>query len=92
MIVYTPLAKSDVTEVPELRAVAERHDATPAQVALAWLLEKPATAAVPKSATPAHIRENYGAVDLELDPADVACIDGIDRECRYVDPEAAPWN
>ena len=92
LVAYTPLAKGEVTEVPELREVAETYDATPAQVALAWLLEKESIAAIPKSATPSHIRENYGALDVELDETDVERIDGIDREKRYVDFEAAPWN
>ena len=92
LVAYTPLAKGEVTEVPELREVAEKHDATPAQVALAWLLEKESIAAIPKSATPSHIRENYGALDVALDETDVERIDGIDRKKRYVDFEAAPWN
>ena len=92
LVAYSPLAKGEVTEVPELRAVAEKHDATPAQVALAWLCSKPAVSAIPKSATPAHIRENYGALQVALDDEDVARVDGIDRRKRYVDFEAAPWN
>jgi 2,5-diketo-D-gluconate reductase B len=92
LVAYTPLAKGEVTAVPELVEIAEKHDATAAQVALAWLLGKESVSAIPKSATPAHIRENYGALDLTLDDADVAKIDGIDREERYVDFEAAPWN
>ena len=92
LVAYSPLAKGEVTEVPELRAVAEKRDATPAQVSLAWLLDKPSVSAIPKSATPTHVRENYGALDLQLDAEDVAKIDGIDREERYVDFEAAPWN
>ena len=92
LVAYTPLAKGEVTEVPELREVAEKHGATPAQVALAWLLSKEAVAAIPKSATPGHIRENYRALDVELDAEDVERIDGIDRRKRYVDFEAAPWN
>ena len=38
------------------------------------------------------LRENYGALDVELDAKDVERIDGIDRRKRYVDFEAAPWN
>ena len=61
-------------------------------MALAWLCSKPAVSAIPKSATPAHIRENYGALQVALDDEDVARVDGIDRRKRYVDFEAAPWN
>ena len=92
LVAYSPLAKGDVTDDPVLRAVAASHDATPAQVALAWLLEQPAVRAIPKSATSGHIRENYGALDVTLDAEAVARIDAIDRQQRYVDFEAAPWN
>ncbi|MFW5963975.1 MAG: aldo/keto reductase [Natronomonas sp.] len=92
LVAYTPLAKGDVTEVPELVDIAEKHDATPAQVALSWLLSKEPVSAIPKSATPEHIRENFGALEVTLDDEDVARIDGIDREKRYVDFEEAPWN
>ncbi|WP_178916010.1 aldo/keto reductase [Natronomonas gomsonensis] len=92
LVAYTPLAKGDVTEVSELIDIAEKHDATPAQVALSWLLSKESVSAIPKSATPEHIRENFGALEVTLDEEDVARIDDIDREKRYVDFEEAPWN
>ena len=92
LVAYAPLAKGEVTEVPELVEVAERHDATPAQVSLAWLTGKESVVAIPKSESEAHIRENLAARDLALDDEDEAKIDAIDREKRYVDFEAAPWN
>jgi 2,5-diketo-D-gluconate reductase B len=92
LVAYSPLAKGDVSEVHELRAVAEKHDATPAQVALAWLLGKENVVAIPKSASEAHIRENLAGREFSLDDEDVARIDAIDREKRYVDFEEAPWN
>lgn len=92
LVAYTPLAKGDVTEIPELVDIAEDHDATPAQVTLAWLLSKESVAAIPKSESPEHIEENIGALDLELTDADIERIDAIDREKRYVDFEEAPWN
>lgn len=92
LVAYAPIARNAVADVPEIRAVAEKHDATPAQVSLAWALSKDHVAVVPKSGTPSHIRENYAARDLELDDEDVAKIDGIDREKRVVDFPNAPWN
>jgi len=92
LVAYTPLAKGEVSEVPELRAVAGEHGATPAQVALAWLCAKDNVVAVPKSESEGHIRENLAARDLELSAADLERIDAIDREQRYVDFEDAPWN
>ncbi|WP_251342473.1 aldo/keto reductase [Haloplanus halophilus] len=92
LVAYAPLARNAVADVPEIRAVAEKHDATPAQVSLAWALSKERVAVVPKSGTPAHVRENFAARDLDLDDEDVARIDGIEEERRVVDFPNAPWN
>jgi len=91
LVAYSPLAKGQVFEVPELVEIAEENDATPAQVSLAWLLSKGA-AVIPKSSSPAHIRENLAARDLTLSGDELARIDAIDRRERQVDFDAAPWN
>lgn len=91
LVAYAPIARNAVADVPEVRAVAEKHDATPAQVSLAWVLAK-GVVPIPKAGTPAHIRENYGALDLTLDEEDVARIDSIGREERIVDFPNAPWH
>ena len=59
-----------------VKAVAERHDATPAQVALAWLLHQPGVVAIPKAVQPAHVRANRAAYDLALTPDDLKDLDG----------------
>jgi diketogulonate reductase-like aldo/keto reductase len=58
-----------------LTAVAARHDATPRQVALAFLAREPPLFTIPKASTPDHARENAGALSLRLDPRDIAEID-----------------
>lgn len=92
LVAYAPIARGAVDDVPELRAVAEKHDATPAQVSLAWLADKENVVAIPKAASEAHIRENLAATELSLDDEDVRRIESIDRTRRVVDFEAAPWN
>jgi len=91
LVAYSPIAKGAVTDVPELVEVAEKHDATPAQVSLAWLMDLEHVVPIPKSATPTHIRENYAARDLELDADDHDRIASIDREERQVDGDWTPW-
>ena len=60
----------------ELEAVAAARDATPAQVALAWLMGRPGVVAPVASATsPAQVRELVGAAGVELDPEDRARLD-----------------
>jgi len=92
LVAYSPLAQGRVTEVPELVEIAEKHDATPAQVSLAWLLAEDHVAVIPKSTSETHIRENLAARDLSLDPEDVERIDAIDRSERQLDFPDAPWN
>jgi len=92
LVAYSPIVRGQVADVPTIVDVAEKHDATPAQVSIAWLLAKENVTPIPKAATRAHIRENYAALDLELEEEDVAAIDGIDRRHRVVDAPDAPWN
>ncbi|MFC7198690.1 aldo/keto reductase [Halospeciosus flavus] len=91
LVAYSPIARGEVFDVPEIREIADKHGVTPAQVSLAWLVQKENVAAIPK-ATGAHVRENWEARELELDERDVTTIDGLGGEERLVDPEMAPWN
>ncbi|RQG98981.1 aldo/keto reductase [Natrarchaeobius oligotrophus] len=92
LVGYSPLVRGSAGDVPELRSVAEKHDATPEQVSLAWLIQREKIVPVPKASSEAHLRENFEATNLELDPEDVERIDAIDRERRIIDFEFAPWN
>ena len=92
IVAYSPLARGKVFDVPEIQEVAEKHDASPAQVSLAWLLQRDGVATIPKATSEEHIRDNFGALDLELDDEDVAKIESIDERQREVDPSFAPWN
>ncbi|MFB6124554.1 MAG: aldo/keto reductase [Halanaeroarchaeum sp.] len=91
LVAYSPLARGAVFDVPEIRAVAEKHDVSEAQVSLAWLRENGVTA-IPKATSEAHVRDNWRSLELTLDDEDVRRIDGIDREDRRVDPDFGPWN
>ena len=91
LVAYSPLAKGEVLDHPVVVDLAEKHDATPAQVCLAWLLGRENVAAIPK-ATGDHVEENYGALEVDLDDDDVARIEGIEEERRVVDFDAAPWH
>jgi len=59
----------------KLGTVAARHGATPAQVALAWVLRKDGVFAIPKAGTPAHVQENRAAPELHLTELDFADLD-----------------
>lgn len=75
IMAYSPIEQGRLLGRPELRRVAERHGATPAQVALAWLLRQDGVIAIPKATTLEHVRENRAARDLRLDDEDLAALD-----------------
>ncbi|MGH6981251.1 MAG: aldo/keto reductase [Stellaceae bacterium] len=75
IMAYSPIEQGKLLTKPALGEIAAAHDATPAQVALAWLLRHDGTIVIPKAATPDHVRENCGALDLELTAADIAALD-----------------
>ncbi len=64
--------------VDAVKAVAKRHEATPAQVALAWILAvAPDAVPIPGSKRRAHLDENLGAVNVRLTEEDMAALDGL---------------
>ena len=78
---YSPLGRAGDLAEPVLTRIAARLGATPAQVVLAWHLAK-GFVAIPKSASPARIRENFQAQNLDLTVDDIAAIDSLDRGNR----------
>ena len=71
IMAYSPIEQSRLLSHPMLRAVADRHAATPAQIALAWVLRQDLTIAIPKASTSQHVRENRGALDIHLTHQDL---------------------
>ena len=68
--------KANEAFVDLLRQIAERKKATPAQIALAWLLaQKPWIVPIPGTTKPARLEENIAAVDVNLTPDDLREID-----------------
>lgn len=86
---WSPLGqgKGELTD-PVIQQIAEAHDATPAQVILAWHLAI-GNIVIPKSVTPERIVENYGALDLELEPEEIRAIDGLTRKDGRLGPNPA---
>ena len=72
---YTPLARGGFMKEP-MTAIARRYERTPRQVALNFLTRRPLLFAIPKASHPEHVRENAGALDFTLTPAEVRAIDG----------------
>ncbi|GAA1671889.1 aldo/keto reductase [Glycomyces endophyticus] len=66
---------------PAVKAAAEAHDRTPAQVALRWNLQR-GNVVIPKSVTPDRIRENWAALDFALTDEELTAIDALDTGVR----------
>ena len=93
LVAHVPLARGRVIDHPVLAEIAARHHATPAQVALKWLLDQDAVAAIPKAGREASQRENLGAMQVRLDDTDRARIAALPKDQRLVDPPFAPqWD
>ncbi len=75
VIAYSPVEQGRILGNKALKEVALRLGATPAQVALAWVLRQEGVVAIPKAATVPHVRENRLALDLRLDVRDLADLD-----------------
>src|SRR6266850_6797384 len=75
IMAYTPLGQGNLLGNRALAEISRRREATPAQIALAWLLRQNGTIVIPKAARPEHVRENRGALDVALTEEDLAALD-----------------
>jgi diketogulonate reductase-like aldo/keto reductase len=75
IMAYSPIEQGQLLHHPVLASVAARHDAAPAQAALAWVLRHDNVCAIPRATKPLHVRENRGALDIRLSAADLAELD-----------------
>ena len=75
MMAYSPIEQGRMLRHPELGTVAKSVGATPAQVALAWLLAQDGVVVIPKATNLAHLREDIAALDVKLDAGALAALD-----------------
>jgi len=75
LMAYSPLDQGVHSDAPVLNRLAQRHAATPAQIALAALLAQPGVLVIPKASNPQHQRDNLAAGRLRLTPEDRAELD-----------------
>jgi diketogulonate reductase-like aldo/keto reductase len=75
IMAYSPLEQGRLVKDRTLKGIASRHEATPAQVALAWILRQPGVMAIPKASSPERVRENRAALAVTLDESDTKAID-----------------
>ncbi len=104
---YSPLGSMDrpqslkvknapvVLDTPAIRAIAETNGCSPAQVVLAWDVQR-GISAIPKSVTPSRLLENLEAADITLSNTDLQKIEALDQNFRLVNGsfwvmEGGPW-
>lgn len=75
LMAYSPVEQGELADDAALAKVAARHDATPAQVALAWTIRHDGVISIPKASRPGHVRENAAAAAISLTPDDLAELD-----------------
>lgn len=75
IMAYSPIEQGRMLHHGALAEVAKRHKATPAQVALAWLMRQDNVVVIPKATALAHVEEDIGALDLKLTTEDLATFD-----------------
>lgn len=92
---YAPLASRDrpdnlksfnepqLLEHPVILAVADKHHATPAQILIAWQIQRDIIV-IPKSTSEQRLKENYDAQNIHLDSNDMLEINKLNKDYRYV--------
>ncbi|MGZ5199924.1 MAG: aldo/keto reductase [Telluria sp.] len=75
VMAYSPLEQGRLLRDATLRHVAQQRGVTPAQVALAWVLRDDGVIAIPKAATPDHVKQLRGVPDIVLAPEELQALD-----------------
>ncbi|THF58879.1 aldo/keto reductase [Ollibium composti] len=75
VMAYSPVEQGRLARNARLDAVAARHGASAAQIALAWVLAQDGIIAIPKAVQPEHVRQNVAALDIALSADDLADLD-----------------
>lgn len=87
---WSPLAQGALLADPAITEIAARHGRTPAQVILRWHLQQ-GRIVIPKSVTPARIRENLEVFGFELSAGELAAVNALERNGR-TGPHPATFN
>jgi aldehyde reductase len=77
LMAYSPIEQARLVRHAGLKEFAKRHGITPAQAALAWLLDRDDVIVIPKTGQRERVRENHGALAVRLDAAQRAELDAL---------------
>jgi len=82
---YSPIARGKVFENELLKKIANKHNKTPSQISLRWLIQK-SIVVIPKATSVEHIKENYDIFNFELDEREMKEIDNVNMKLRLINP------
>ena len=75
LMAYSPIEQGRLPNAGLLHDIGRDHKASSYQIALAWLLQRPGVIAIPKASSPAHVRDNRRALEVQLSPDELRAID-----------------
>jgi len=75
IMAYSPIEQGRLLGHSTLQLIADQHDATPAQIALAWVLRQEGVIAIPRASKPEHVEENRAALAIRLTQNDLELLD-----------------
>jgi diketogulonate reductase-like aldo/keto reductase len=77
IMAYSPVEQGALARNSRLEAIAARHNATPAQIALTWTMREGGIIAIPKAVRAQHVRDNIAALEIKLTAEDLADLDKV---------------
>ena len=77
VMAYTPIGESSLRNHPLLKRIAQKHNATPTQIALAWVMRNPGVMAIPKASGIGHVEENFRSLSISLSEDDLDELDSV---------------
>jgi diketogulonate reductase-like aldo/keto reductase len=75
VMAYSPIDQGRLLRNATVQRIAQKRNATPTQVAIAWILRQDGVLTIPKASTTDHVRENRAALDVHLTREDLADLD-----------------
>lgn len=88
---YSPLGKGEDLNLPLIKKIAWKHNRSPAQVIINWLLQK-GLVVIPRTGKKEHLKDNLEAMDWRLSWEDIRRIDALRKNKRLVEPDFADFN
>ena len=82
---YSPLGRGEDLSIKEVQEIAKKHGATPAQIIIAWIIER-GIVAIPKSTNTERVKENFEALKVKLDGEDMEKMNSIAQKPRMLSP------